>query len=308
MKKTISVIAIFLFLILMLVNPITTVKSAAYGLLLWYEHIMPALLPFAILADLLIHSSACYSLSLVLHPLLRFLFKCSRQGSFPLAAGFLFGFPMGSRICSQMVSAGQLSREEASILFLICNNISPIFIISFVLHDTLGMDALLPATLLCLYMPAIILGRILMRHHTFPEYKNTASGLKINFSILDAGIMNSFEMICKLGGYIILFSILTGLIEIYCPDSLWRLFLTAPLEITNGVALLGSSTLPVRVKYSAILSLTAFGGICGIAQTYSMVHTAGLPMKRYLVMHLLLAGISGLCGYMIYPVATFIFL
>ena len=301
MKKSISIFAIFLLLFLMLLHPISTVKAAAYGLLLWYEHILPALLPFAILSDLLIHSNGCLYLSSFLQPFVKILVKCSRQGAFPLIAGFLFGFPMGSRICSQMVASGQLSKEEASVLFLVCNNISPSFIISYIVHDTMGRDTLFLPTLLCLYLPAVVLGHFIAAKHIFPSHKNTTSGLKINFSILDVGIMNSFEMMCKLGGYIILFSILTQLIELYCPTPFWELILTAPLEITNGVALLGNSSLPVRVKYACILSLTAFGGVCGIAQTYSMVHTAKLPMKQYVLTHLLLAGISGLCGYLIYP-------
>lgn len=301
MKKSISIFALFLLLLLMLLNPITTVKAASYGLLLWYEHILPALLPFAILSDLLIHSNGCLYVSAFLQPFVKVLVKCSRQGAFPLVAGFLFGFPMGSRICSQMVSSGQLSREEASVLFLICNNISPIFIISYIIHDTMKMDAILVPTFICLYVPAILFGHFIARQHIFSSQKNTTSGLKINFSILDAGIMNSFEMMCKLGGYIILFSILTRLIEVYCPSSFWQLLLTTPLEVTNGIALLGNSSLPARIKYACILALTAFGGVCGIAQTYSMVHTAKLPMKHYVLTHFLLAGISGLCGYLIYP-------
>lgn len=301
MKKTISVLFIFLLLFLMLTHPILTVNAAARGLLLWYDHILPALLPFAILSDLLIHSGGCFYVSGILHPVIRPFIRCSRQGAFPLLAGLLFGFPMGSRICSQMALSGQISREEAAALFPVCNQISPIFIISYIVHDTLERDELLLPTLLCLYLPAILAGHFLMRNQSVPAQKNTTPGLKMNFSILDAGIMNSFEMICKLGGYIMFFSIMTELLQSFCPTQFLKVVLTAPLEITNGISLIGSAGLPARIRYSCILSLTAFGGICGITQTYSMVHAAGLPMKRYVLIHLLLAGVSGICGYLIYP-------
>lgn len=128
MKKTISLLILFLCLILLFLHPMLTVSAAANGLMLWYQNILPALLPFAILSNILISSGAFYHISGILYPVIRILIPCSRNACFPLLAGFLFGFPMGSRICAQMLEENQLSREEAVILFAICNNISPMFI------------------------------------------------------------------------------------------------------------------------------------------------------------------------------------
>lgn len=301
MKKIVPVLAVFFLLAAMLANPIVSVKAAAHGLLLWYEHILPALLPFSILSDILIHSNACFVVSEVLYVLIHPFLPCSRQGTFPVVAGFLFGFPMGSRICAQMVCGGQLDASEADCLFPFCNNISPIFIISFIVHDTLGNDGLLPVTLLCLYIPAWLVGYFLLRRQHASEKKMPAAGLKINFSIIDAGIMNSFEMMCKLGGYIMLFSIITELMQNLCPGSILVTGLAAPLEITNGIALLQSLALNARIKYTCILALTAFGGLCSMVQTYSMVYPAGLSMKKYIRIRLLLACTSGICAYLLYP-------
>ncbi len=302
MKKTISLLILFLSLLLLFVHPMLTVSAAANGLMLWYQNILPALLPFAILSDILITSGAFYHISGILYPLIHKLIPCSRNACFPLLAGFLFGFPMGSRICAQMLDENQLSKEEATILFVICNNISPMFIASYIVHDTLQQDSLLLPTLAILYLPPLILCRILyaFRRDSLRQ-KETAPRLKLNFSIIDAGIMNGFEILCKLGGYIMLFSILLKQITFYVPHKIPRLLLSIPLEVTNGIHMLSIEHFSGQLTYALILSLTAFGGFCGFAQTYSMVIKQKLSIGFYLLIRILLAFLAFLLSYCIYP-------
>lgn len=305
MKKTISILFLFLFLILLLYNPLLTVQSAAEGLTLWYQQILPALLPFAILSDVLIASNAFSLIARYLYPIVHLILPCSPNGTFPLAAGYLFGFPMGSRICAQMVTAGRLSLEEASIIFIVSNNISPIFIASYIVHEKLGNDMLLLPAFLTLYLPPLIYGRIQYhRIHWENRQKESAPRLKFNFSIVDAGIMNSFEVLCKLGGYIMLFGIVTGMLIHYGTFSILRPLtetLSISLEITNGIALLSNACLAPQLEYCFILMLTAFGGVCGLTQTYAMVAGAKLPMNRYIPVKIILACISGALAYFTYP-------
>lgn len=305
MKKTISILLLFLFLLLLLCNPLLTVQTAAEGLTLWYQQILPALLPFAILSDVLIASNAFSLIARYIYPIVHLILPCSQNGTFPLAAGYLFGFPMGSRICAQMVNAGKLSSEEASVIFVVSNNISPIFISSYVVHEMLGNDALLLPAFVTLYLPPFIYGRICYRRIDRKNMqKESAPRLKFNFSIVDAGIMNSFEVLCKLGGYIMLFGIVTGMLIHYGTFSMFRPLteiLSISLEITNGIALLDNAYLAPQLEYCFILMLTAFGGICGIAQTYAMVSNVKLPMRRYITAKIILALISGVLAYFTYP-------
>lgn len=302
MKKTISLLILFFGLLLLLFHPIATVNAAALGLTIWYQNILPALLPFAILSDILVSSNAFYQIARLLYPAVRLLLPCSRNGTFPLMAGFLFGFPMGSRICARMVSEGKLSRQEASVIFIISNNISPIFITSYIVHDMLGADRLLLPTLLLLYVPPLVYGRIAYgRMEQPPRQKEAAPRLKMDFSIVDAGIMNGFEILCKLGGYIMLFSIFTALLQLYVASPFWQTVLASPLEITNGIARIAASGYPLRSIYAGMIALTSLGGICGIAQTYSMVAEVRLPMKRYVLVKALLAVFTGGLAYFLYP-------
>jgi hypothetical protein len=113
--------------------------------------------------------------------------------------------------------------------------------------------------------------------------------------------MNGFEILCKLGGYIMLFSILLEQIIFYVPQKLLQLPLCIPLEVTNGIRQISEEALSPQLAYALILSLTSFGGLCGFAQTYSMVASQKLSMKYYLLVRISLAFCAFLLGYMIYP-------
>ena len=73
--------------------------------------------------------------------------------------------------------------------------------------------------------------------------KQTSKG-----NLLDTSIMNGFEIITQLGGYIILFSILSGLLMDLHPFGSASPLLCGVLEITTGIAQLAASSLPYAGK------------------------------------------------------------
>lgn len=305
MKKTISVIVIFILIFYMLCAPKEAVGAAANGLLLWYETILPTLLPFAIVSNLFIDSNMFYLISRFLYLPLRLLLPISREGSFPVFAGFLFGFPMGSRISAVMLSQNKLSYSEASVIFAVTNNMSPVFINSFIFYHALHAPRLALPAFLSLYVPALFIGRLFLhRQPPAPDFsqKNTAPGFCVNFKIMDAAIMNGFETLTKLGGYIMLFSMIAAIAEhlpIHHP--LFKSLLIGSIEITNGIQFTSQTTLPLREKYLLCVAFTAFGGLSGLAQTSSMVSGSNLPMKRYIGIKLLLCLSGTALAALLYP-------
>ena len=302
MKKKLIFLCILIFIVYILFFPQDAVTAAADGLVLWYERVLPSLLPFAILSNILIYSGFTGYLVKLLYPLLRLILPASRNGSFVLLSGFLFGFPMGSKNCAEMLKCGQLEYQEAEILFMVTNNISPVFISSYILCQELHMPSLIPLSYLVIFLPPLIAGRLLFfftekkqsvsNHST--TYKKPASGSQINFKIIDAGIMNGFETLTRLGGYIMLFSMIASLLQKLPVPRVVTLILTGMVEITNGIAMLPDSGLPQSVQYVLAVVYTAFGGLSGIAQTSSMIRDTPLSIKRYCIAKLLLAACCGL--------------
>lgn len=126
-------------------------------------------------------------------------------------------------------------------------------------------------------------------HHPLAKIQSTESGSNakgsFSFDLIDHSLENSMESIAKVGGYLILFSVLASLLSTVNNTYPAR-FLSALLEMTNGIVLLNQMDLPMAWKYSLTLGLTAFGGICSAAQTQSMIRQTGLSILPYIAQKL----------------------
>ena len=295
MKKKMFILIILLSLFYILKYPTITVNAAADGLVLWFEKVLPSLLPFSILSNVMIASNILPALTGKIMPLLRIFMPVSDNGAFVLFSGFLFGFPMGSKNCAQLLQEQKLSFKEAEVLFIITNNISPVFIQSYILKTQLQLDGYFGLSLLLLYLPPLITGKILLSSaaNNICNHKKSASRSKINFQIVDAGIMNGFETLTKIGGYIMIFSILASCFsQMPLPDSV-KICCIGFTELTNGIQALSKSPLSLEKQYILAMIFTAFGGISGLAQTSAMIKDTGLSMKKYLFWKIILCIITG---------------
>jgi len=80
----------------MILYPEATFKGANYGLKIWATVLIPALLPFFIIADILVELGFVNFFGILLEPLMRPIFKQPGAAGFVLAMGFTSGFPMGA--------------------------------------------------------------------------------------------------------------------------------------------------------------------------------------------------------------------
>ena len=304
LKKAGAVAATVLLLAFLLLDPVRASEASAAGLLLWFHTLVPVLLPFFILSSLLIALDGVSSLMGFLYPVLHQIFGCSREGCFCLVSGFLCGFPTGARITGELVRTRHISVEEGDYLLGFCNNVSPAFLIGFCVTKSLGRPSLTGPALLLAFGVPVLFGLFTRRGRSFsslPAEKKT-SGSQISFKIADACIMSGLESILKLGCYIILFSLLAGLLKgLPWPHPALACALTGFLEITNGISLTAASNLPARLSFALILGTAAFGGLSGLAQTQSMIDGSGLSLARYLGAKLLTALAAAACALALEP-------
>lgn len=295
-----------MFLIFLLSEPMVAAKGARMGLMLWANRLIPSLLPFMILTQLLMKSGYLDAITKKMHITYPY---------FVLFAGTLFGFPMGCKLTADLYDRGDLTSEEASLLFIISNQMSPAFIGGYILSETLHAPQMIPAGYLIFYAPAVCYGllrlHVLTRGQTsagkmIRETKKSTSGLRMNFSVLDAGIMNSFETMLKLGCYVMLFSIITSMCQHYLSAfPAFCTFTAGLLEVTGAVSAINDFFADTRLKYICMLTAAAFGGCSGIAQTASILRSgkksASLSLAIYIKGRLLLAGITAALAAFICP-------
>lgn len=301
MKKKMFILIILLSLFYILYFPDITVHAAGSGLILWFEQVLPSLLPFAILSNIIIASDILQSLIIKILPIIEKILPVSTSGAFVLFSGFLFGFPMGSKNCATLLLDGKIEKEEAEILFIITNNMSPVFIQSYILGQQLQLPEYFGWSLLILYLPPFLLGRYWIRKNQINKnsHKKSASRSKINFQIIDAGIMNGFETLTKIGGYIMIFSILASCFLLTPISDLAKTICIGAIELTNGIHFLSTTSLPIESKYVLAMSFTAFGGLSGIAQTSAMIKGTNLSMKKYIFWKLILCIITGILAFLL---------
>lgn len=306
MRQKLAGIGIVIFFVLMLISPKAVFSGALEGLLLWFQIVLPTLFPFILVTNLLIRTNSTHYISNALGGVLCHIFKVSKNGSFAVIVGFLCGYPMGSKAAADLTASGYISEQEGGYLLSFCNNSSPIFIFNFIVWKTLGKEEyLLPSLLILLGTP--ILMSFIFRHFYLKGQKKFTDlkqekPVKGNwtFNTVDMCMMDSIETITKIGGYILLFSVILSLI-LSSPFQVGVLRALLPsLEVTNGITLLGRNSLPFSIQYPSIIGITAFGGFCAAAQTQCMIQQTSLDINLYIIQKLATGGAASLlaCAYL----------
>lgn len=301
MKNLSSGLFVTVLFAAMLFSPKAVFNGASEGLLLWYEIIFPTLFPFLVVTSLLLAAGGLRFIAGLTGRFLCSFFCVSPNGSFAVLAGFLCGYPMGAKITADLLRSGRISQEEGSYLLSFCNNTSPVFILNFIVWKTFGREDLMLPTLLILMGVPLLLSflfrRIYLRGRTcFSDLPDDSAGKtkRFSFSVFDSCMMDSFESIVKVGGYIILFSVLLALIRELPGDNALMPWAAPALEVTNGIRMLGENISDFRIAYPAVLALTSFGGFCSIAQTQCMLEGTGLKIIPYIIEKLAAAAAASL--------------
>lgn len=297
-------IPILIFFLCMLSFPQTVFTGASYGLVLWFRHVLPTLLPYMILINILICTPALHWICRITSPFLCPLLGTSYYGTFAVLTGFLCGYPMGAKTASDLLDAQKISRSEASYLLSFCNNTSPAFILSYVVTQNLKKSDLCIPFFLILTLTPLMLSFIFRLFYRLQESSGSFSQATPssfpdpsgNFSdgFLDRCIMNASKSITKVGGYMMMFSVLIQLLASALPDNTASLLLYSSLEISTGIRRLASSALYTSHKIILCAALTSFGGWCCIAQTYSMISGNHLPILPYIAEKLATALVTSL--------------
>lgn len=275
-KKYGLIAFLLLFMAVLLIFSDITLRASKRGLLLWSQTMLPTLLPYMIAVNLLLY----------------LLPKNSSYVRGLLVLGPLCGYPMGAKLCASLYANGYLTKAQAEYYLPLINLPSPAYLISFVCAHALMADS--AGTVICyllvLYgatlLYALISG-ILLKPFGSGKHADT-SGIKqpanTKGDFFDCCILDAFTAITKLGGYIILFSILGELVfQLMKPFSeLAALLGVGALEITNGTEMIIGSGLLLHQKKNLLLAITSFGGISCLFQTKSLIAGTDISLTYYL--------------------------
>lgn len=306
MKRLFFAVLLFGTMFLLLIFPDAALQGAKTGLLLWFEQVLPSLLPFFILTKLLVLLGFHRALGKLFYPLFHPLFSLSPSGCFALVTGLLSGLPLGAKTVSELHAQNEISKREAILLLALCSNPSPMFLISYAAISQLKLTGspylvlllVLASALLCHACCRVLpVGRSSSMQKDTNSYIATKKSTQIadtkntefSFALLDTCILSGFEAMSKIGGYIILFNIYAAVLPVLLPfpeHSLACLLPLCVLEMTTGITSACRLLPNADLSLLSVIGCCCFGGLSGLAQTKSVLSDDILSFGKLLLLKL----------------------
>ncbi len=301
MKKKIFLCLIFAFFIVLLCFPKEALEGSTNGLLLWFHTVLPSLLPFIILTNFIIKLDAVHTLCRFVTPICQKLFHIDSYGCYAMITGFLCGYPMGAKTIAQLLRENKISSGEGNFLLGICNNASPMFFIGYIITESLDCPEHKVPLLLILYGIPLLYAFFTKPIHGFAQKAPAQTGrinqTHLTFQVVDDSIMDGFETITRLGGYIILFAIIAKMATARLHTvTILNHLLIGFIEITNGIHSIGTSNLSLQWQIPVAMAIVTVGGLSGLAQTKSMIQGTSLSLTGYMYTKLKLGGLTTLAA------------
>lgn len=281
-----KLLILLLIIVLLVCNPQTALSGALSGLNLWFDVIVPTLLPFMIISHLL---QNVYGSSI------------KNPAAYALCIGIFCGFPMGAFAACSMYRKKRLTKKTAYLLLACCNISSPAFVISYISMTNLGIDTFPYKILAAVYIPVLIIASAalwIQQNEKSSTVSSSSSG-RLSFEVLDTAVTESIENVLKLGVYMILFSITAAFITILPIKSVpVKCALVGICEITTGIHYAAAANISQTLLFPLVLVMNAFGGLSCAMQSMSFIRQSGLSVKKYMCLKILLAFLTGITWFL----------
>ncbi|MFZ5943791.1 MAG: sporulation integral membrane protein YlbJ [Bacillota bacterium] len=304
--------------LLMAFNPQAAFTGASYGLKTWFSVLIPSLLPFFIISDILIELGVVNFLGILLEPLMRPFFRLPGAAGFVLAMGFTSGFPMGAVLTNTLFEKNLCTREEAARLIAFTNNSSPLFLLVAVPIGMFENPALGIILLISHYSANLLFGILLglknknknfivekkenILKKSFAELLRIHQKSKLTIgSILGNAVSKSIQNMLSIGGFVIFFAVLIeifhtiGVLNIFALSlhnlltllnlnpSLGDALATGFFEMTMGAKRV--SEMDVNFIHKGVVTsfILGWSGLSIQAQVTSIAGRSNIPIANYIV-------------------------
>ncbi len=293
--KTIIFSAILLF---MLQSPSEFIAYAFDGLSNWATNMVPTLFPFMMLSSIMIYCGLDRTLTTMIGPLLKPIFRCSINALYAILMGFLCGFPMGAKVTCDLYHNQRISEQEANLLLGFCNNIGPAYFLGIIspILCTCGFRNILP---FCagLYLIPFLYGIVLFRttacsEKNVPLYTPPAALRPID--AIRKSCIDNTQSIILLGGYVTFVNSLRALLLPLPITIESKAILGSLIEINSGIQDLYLSAMPANQKIFFIMLALSFSSISCFIQAAGFILRENLSFKLYIKNHCIVTVISAL--------------
>ena len=128
-KNNVLPALIIIFIVFLVLFSNENLIATKKGLSLWFNSVVPSLLPFFIATELLGHTQIVYFIGNLLNKYMKPIFNVPGIGAYAFVMGIISGYPVGAKIVTKFRQDGVCTKREAERLLAFTNNSGPLFII-----------------------------------------------------------------------------------------------------------------------------------------------------------------------------------
>jgi sporulation integral membrane protein YlbJ len=306
----------------LVIFPKEGVEAAIVGLKIFWEVVLPSLLPFFVLSEILLGMGVVHFIGVLLEPLMRPLFNVPGVGAFALSMGLAAGYPMDAVITGKFRRSGMCTQVEGERLLSFTNTADPLFIFGAVAVGMFGLPALGAILGIAHYLSSFTVGIV------FKFYKRNSTEKTGSDSSHQKGIMmramralikarredgrplgklmgdavrESMATLLMIGGFIMLFSVLVKILTVFgvfglinpviasalkifgIDPSLSHAVFNGILEIDLGTMASSQAAAPLLDKVMIAGWIIAWSGLSVHGQVASVIHDTDIRMGPYIV-------------------------
>lgn len=344
MNEKIYTVFLAIFIICMticlILFPEASFNASIRGLDTWWTVVFPSLLPFFVMAELLIRFGVVQFIGVLFEPVMRPVFRVSGIGSFAWIVGMASGYPAGAKITALLRQKEHISRIEAERLVAFSNASSPLFIFGAIAVGFFKAPELGILIAISHYVGNVLVGLCMRFYHNdsiiaAPETHNQ-SMMRRAFQkmhrtrlekrepigqIIGDSVLASVQTLLMIGGFIIFFSVFTSMLQVihvavllewmlqpviaFLPitgDMISAVF-TGLFEITVGTESIRQITdLSIRSQLVLISFLLGFNGLSVQAQVASLLAQTDIRFSPYFFSRILHAMFASILCYVLHPI------
>ena len=291
----------FIILILILFNKEIVSNTIITSFYIWFNTLVPSMLPMFILSDILINYNFISFIPNKITNIISKIFNISKGAVLVLFISLIAGFPSNGTAIKTSYDLKLISKEEASHLLLFVHFANPLFILQtigifYLKNNSFGIIILISHVL-----SAFLIGIILRNknHPTKDNYISKNNKSQSFTTIFSSSIKKSINTLLMVSGTVTSFLIISTLIcHIFDLNVYLETFVKSTLEMTMGLSSL--SNLLICDIYKVVLStaIISFGGLSIHLQVASVIDD--IPYTNYLKGRLLHLVISSLTSFLIF--------
>ncbi len=299
------------FVICLVIDPARYIASVYNGIVLFATSVAPALFPFFFFTRILTSVGTAQILGDALKKPIAKLYNCPSVGGYVFFMSAISGYPVGSRLLSDMYAAGVIDRRQAKAVSAFTSTSGPLFVVGTVGTVMFG-SASFGYLLLAVHFAGAVLNGFIYRikKADAKEYAELLRTPPDFDDLLGKSMTSALTSLFVVGGYIAIFSMIAdvltdfGIVDALAApvSSLYSAVGWDPamahgtvlglIEITRGCQSLSQCGAQIKTVLPVAAGLLSFGGLSVSLQSLTFLGNCKIRPLFYLATKTTQAAIS----------------